>query len=309
MITGHTTQGTIGSTGVKVVPPTASARSREQARDMLGRSERRVDIPVRKAFVRNDDPEITPPLAQLVGRGGRGGAVPVKLLIALIWRSSAAPYTTTISAQQWATLLDLEGPLPNRARRISKSLELLEELRLISLERQHGMPSVVTLLNESGAGDVYDLPSTQWVRAPQKEKAKHVYLKVPSALWLKGHIQSMSSAALAMLLVILAEQGHQAPGDSRVGTDVWWSTNVFPQRYGLSSSMRARGTKELVGRRLLIVRKQLVTPPGSTSSMSSERVRNIYTLINEAVAPHSQAPQAQPKKENKQIKKAVKTAQ
>lgn len=296
MITGHTCQGSISSTGAKVVPPTASTQSLERARDMLGRSERRIDIPVRKAFVRNDDPEVTPPLAQLVGRGGRGGAVPVKLLIALIWRSSAAPYTTTISAQQWATLLDLEGPWPNRARRISKSLELLEDLQLISLERQHGMPSVVTLLNESGSGDVYDLPSTQWVRASQKEKAKHVYLKVPSDLWLKGHIQSMSSAALAMLLVVLAEQGHQAPGVGRLGTDVWWSTNVFPQRYGISSSMRARGTKELVERRLLTVRKQLVTPPGSTSSMSSERVRNIYTLINEAVAPRSRAPQPQIKR-------------
>lgn len=309
MITGQTIQGTIGSTGVKVILPSASAQSLEHAKDMLGRSDRRVDIPVRKSFVRNDDPEITPPLAELVGRGGRGGAVPVKLLLALIWRSSAAPYTTTISAQHWATLLDLDGPLSNRARRISKSLELLEELRLISLERQHGMPSVVTLLDESGSGDAYDLPSTQWVRAPQKEKAKHLYLKVPSALWLKGHIQPMSAAALAMLLVLLAEQGHQAPGNARGGTDVWWSTNVFPQRYGISSSMRARGTKELIGRRLLTVRKQLVTPPGSTSSMSSERVRNIYTLINEAVAPRPQTPSSRPKKENKRTKKTTKLTQ
>lgn len=293
MSSGQAEQGSIWSTGVQNIQSSASAQSLESAQALASRSERRVDTPVRKSFVRNDDPTTTPPLAQLVARGGRGGAVPVKLFLALLWMSSAKPYTTEVRANGWASLLDLEGPLPNRARRISKSLQLLQELNLVSLERRPGRASEVTILNESGSGEPYEIPSDAWTRAHlasnKSEEKKNVYLKVPSALWLNGRIQPMSSAALAMLLVLLGEQSAKSSNGTDVAQEVWWSTDAFPDRYGISSSMRARGTKELVERELIVVQRRFITPPGSRNSMSADRVRNVYRLINDAVLPRPKA--------------------
>ena len=110
-------------------------------------------------------------------------------------------------------------------------------------------------------------------------KSRHVYFKVPTQLWTSGHVQSMSAASLAMLLVLLAEQpkGRQP---------VWWSTELFPARYNLTSSTRSAGTRELVARRLLLVTKRLVPPMAqSQRTFARERVRNTYLLINEAY-PH-----------------------
>lgn len=89
-------------------------------------------------------------------------------------------------------------------------------------------------------------------------------------------MQSMSMPALSMLLILLAEEG----GDGR---ELWWSTETFPSRYKISPATRAKGTRELVGRRLLYVKKRLVSDtPNRVRDFGRERVRNVYQLINEA---------------------------
>lgn len=260
---------------VQTPPPDVPKWALSAAKTLASDSGRREEIPVRRLFVRNDDPEIQPPLARLVSTGGRGGAVPLKLYLALIWRCSAEPHSTDILARRWAALLGLEEPDTLGARRVTKALNLLEELRLVSLERRRGDSTVITLLHESGSGDPYSLPSTAYTRSmTDAERESNRYFKVPPALWTEGHVQSMSAPALAMLLVLLAER-------NRDGRRTWWSTDRFPSLFSLSPTVRSKGTAELVERRLITVNKELVTSAPS-ATFSRERVRHTYRLRGSA---------------------------
>src|SRR5690625_2828720 len=224
----------VGSTGLRPIEPELGHVAHSLAVDLSQSSGRREDTPIRKVFVRTDD-DSTPPLTQLVSTRGRGGDVAVKLYLALVWRCSAAPFDTDISARKWAALLDLDDPNHNGARRITAALKRLETLRLIRLEQRRGASSVVTLLDESGDGSKYELPSTAYTFAPENAKSKSRYFKVPLGLWMSGHLQEMSAAALSMLLVLLAES-------PQPGRAIWWSTDRFPTQYGIGrASCRGRG--------------------------------------------------------------------
>lgn len=293
-MSGDTGRVTVGATGVELILPDAPAGALEMAKQVAESSKRRVDIPVRKAFVKAGEDGAPPPLARLVARKGRGGAVAVKLYLALIWRCSKAPFETQISARKWATLLGLNEPNTLGARRITSALEILADENLVRLHKHRGDATLIELLEESGSGRGYTLPSTAHTLAGAKDKSQHVYFKVPQALWTAGHVQSMSSSALAMLLVTLSDQ---RPG--KVG--VWWSTSRFPAQFHLTPTTRSKGTKELVGRRLLYVSKQAVAS-AATRTFARERVRNLYLLINEAY-PHASADAATQTKTTPTVRK------
>ena len=299
IIAGQTVAGTISSTSAQVASfesffalnrPLADEDkgflepyldSMALAKEIAQSATRRVDIPIRKSFVRSRDPEVMPPLARIVSRGGRGGGLAVKLYIALIWRCSAKPYSTEIPARKWARLLALEDPNQKGARRIAKALKLLEELQLIELTPRRGEPSIIHLKDESGDGSLYELPSTAYTKGGRADRDR--YLKVSVKLWTKAYVQRMSSPALAMLLILLAEESGTAEKGAKEGTEVWWSTERFPSQYSISPAMRSRGTKELIQAGLLYVRRQSVARPGSKKDFSKERVRNIYRLQNAAL--------------------------
>jgi len=236
---------------------------------LLNSSGRRTTTPVRKAFVRKDDRELVPPLAQIVATRGRGGAVALKLYLGLLRRSSAWPYDTNLAARRWAALLDLADPNTLGARRITDAVKRLEDLKLVSVAPARGEASVITLLREDGSGRDYSLPS-----APAKDRR---YFQVPDSLW-EGRLQRMTAPGLAMLLVLLAE-----PASSRDG--MWWSVENFPQWYGLSASMRAKGTNELEAMGLLHVSKRKLDTPKGGNGDERDRVRNIYRLLNPAAFP------------------------
>jgi hypothetical protein len=249
--------------------------SLDAANLLASESGRREEIPLRRAFVRTDESDEMPPLAQLVSAGGRGGAVPLKLYLALVWRCSAEPFETDILARQWATLLGLEEPNTLGARRVTRALDVLAGLKLVALQKRRGESTIVTLLEESGSNAAYTLPSTAYTRAPSAEAAaRHRYFKIPLELWTKGHIQSMSTAGIAMLLVLLAERNVD-------GRRTWWSTERFPQLFNLSPTIRSQGTSELQARSLVHVRKESVTNSPSPT-FRRERVRNTYKLIGDA---------------------------
>lgn len=274
----------VGSTGLKEITAHPSPGSLSLVERLATSTSARLDLPLRKSFVRSDEAGREPPLARLVARGGRDGSVAVKLYLGLIWRCSAPPFTTDAGARTWAALLDLDDPNHRGARRVTEALNVLKEFNLVALTRRRGESSTITLLEESGRGREYELPGNAFVQADRDAKPEHIYFKVPTKLWTSGHLQGMSAAALAMLLITLAEA-------TTPDQEVWWSTEVFPPRYALSPTMRARGTKELVRRRLLLVTKQQVlTSPGRTNPFARERVRNIYRLINEAKPPPRTAP-------------------
>jgi hypothetical protein len=264
-------------TGVQVVPTDPLKAARKAAKELGETSGRRDEIPVRNSFVRSADPDQSPPLARLVSTRGRGGAVPVLLYLALIWRCSAAPFKTDLQARKWAVLLGLANPDTHGARRVANALDVLERERLVQLERRRGESTIITVLMESGNGSDYQLPSTATARARTKTAAeRHRYFKIPPKLWITGEIQSMSAGALAMLLILLCERNVD-------GRATWWSTERFPELFSISPSMRSKGTKELEDRGLLLVTKQRVADGADpTRVFTRERVRNLYRLTGDA---------------------------
>lgn len=289
MITGEPSVGPSVSVGGKDASGELLDVSMTLAKQLDEDSGRRKAIPIRKQFVRTDAAAVgSPPLADLVARGGRGGGLIVKLYLALVWRCSGGDFDTDISARAWARLLALDEPNTKGARRVAKAIKTLEERKLISVQPRRGEPSIITLLDESGDESPYTLPSTAYTASKLK---RDIYFKVPTKLWTVGFMQRMSSPALTMLLILLAEQSGDAnPGDLD-GKRVWWSTERFPQQYGISPAMRSRGTKDLIELELLYVERAGVGLPGNNRPFARERVRNVYRLQNEAlVFPEEKAP-------------------
>ncbi|WP_020171218.1 hypothetical protein [Gordonia polyisoprenivorans] len=234
-------------------------------------TERRQTIPLRAEFVRdvNARPNDGPPdtkLRELVRRGGSDGLL-LKLYLALIWRCSAPPFDTEISARLWSNLLALPSYEHNvGARRVSKALTTLQDLNLVKLERISGDSSRVTLLHESGDGSAYTLPFGG--RNPDA-----YYLRVPVELWTSGKMHELGTPGVAMLLALLAEQ-------PKNGGEVWWSTRRFESRIGLSVSTRTRGTKELVAAKVLFTRRG--QRPNDKKTFAPESTVTIYKLQGEA---------------------------
>lgn len=279
----HAQPGTFArptATGLRLVPPRGSASSQRAAAEIDDSSGRRRAGPVRKVFVRNDDPDQFAPVLNLY-RGGRSGLVPIKLYLAILWRCAAAPYTTSKPARAWATLLDLVDPDHKGARRVREALTKLERAQLISLTPQPGDSPLVTVLREDGSGRSYTPPATAYAKAKAGRRSKdvidsHRYFKITSELWLRGHVPALSGPALLMLLIILAERG----GD---GDPVWFSTNAFSGRYGVSSATRTKGVRELEDRGLLDVERRSLPPHQGAEVFGRRRIRHIYRLTEPAL--------------------------
>lgn len=252
------------------VSPTALAAA-DEINDRAGRR-RNKGTPVRKSFVRSDT-EQPPPMARLYQVGGRGGLVAIKLYLALLWRCSSPPYRVTQPARAWATLLGLEDPEGKGVRRVAAALKSLQAEGLIQVDFVPGTGNTITLLDESGDGSPYLLPSTEYARASAEPlRARNRYFKISPQLWMEGDIQSLKGPGLVMLLILLAERGGE-------GLPVWFSTEAFPTRYRISHKTRAAGTRELIDRGLLTIERQpLPDVPGRT--FSRRRFRNVYSLIN-----------------------------
>ena len=273
-MTGETNAGSSASARAQKGLLNPDSTSVAMAKELASSAGRRVHPPVRKSFACAADTE-SAPVAQLVGIGGRGGAVALKLYLALLWRCSAEPFDTDISARRWAALLSLPDPNGRGARRITDALRTLSDLQLVKLTPRRGESSIIQLLREDGSGHAYSLPSTAYTKASKGNKQTHIYFKVPTTLWTQGHLQMMSAPALAMLLALLAEGG----GDGR---EVWWSTELFPERYSIAPATRSKGTTELKQRGLLSVRRRLVAKSPGQGAFARQGVRNIYQLVGDA---------------------------
>jgi hypothetical protein len=237
-------------------------------------SGRRRATPVRKNFVRSDT-EDPPPLSELYRVGGRGGLVAIKFYLALLWRCSSPPFQTSKPARAWAELLGLEDPEVKGARRIAAATKALQAANLIRVSYEPGHENTITLLDESGDGREYRLPSTEYTKAPKGPRGddrrhRNTYFKISSRLWTEGSIQSLKGPGLIMLLILLAEQGGE-------GQKVWFATDIFPARYHISHKTRAIGTHELQDRVLLEVDREAL-PDSQGIVFARRRYRNVYAL-------------------------------
>lgn len=229
---------------------------------------------VRNSFVRAKDPQHPAPLAALAATKGRGAGVPLKFYLALLWLSAKPPYDTQLAASAWARVLDLPDPDNKGARRIRDAQDRLTELNLITSEVVGGSPNKILLLKEDGSGHPYSVPY-ETIRKNQGSARSDGYFKVPTELWTSGQIQNMNSAALVMLLIVLEEaRGKNAPQ--------WWSMQTFEDRFSISKDVRARGTRELKERGLLVVESMPVSRTPGASILEDKRVRNTYILTGEA---------------------------
>lgn len=265
-----------------VVPPSTaiSERCETTVNRIAGRVSRRsAGALIRNSFVRPVDPESASPapLSVLASTRGRGAGVPLKLYLGLLWLSATPPYDTNLPAAKWAEALDLEEPDTKGARRVGQAEKRLAKMKLIDVQRQPGEPNRVSLLQEDGSGKPYVVPHASYRTG--RDRDEHLYFKFPTALWTSGHVQNMSSAALAMLLVVLEESRGKT-------TPQWWSVSTFDKRFNLSKDVRARGTGELAARGLVGVNRVPVgIYPGFDTTLTAKKMRNTYTLINEAAGP------------------------
>lgn len=258
-----------------------SQESLETAAQLARASARRKSIPVRKGFVRDITDDGDPPLRRIYK--GRASEVPLKLYLALIWRSSAKPFTTDRPYSAWARLLDLDEPTGKGSRQIRNALRVLEKAELIKLEPREGKAPVVTLLNELGDGVNYEPPHSKWTAASKNKrskavKARHRYFQIPEHLWTRGYIQALNGPGLVLLLILLAEQSSESQ-------PVWFSTDQFPARYGVSATTRSKGTKELQFHNLLTIEKESVAANPKNSHWDPKAIRNSYRLTSVARPP------------------------
>jgi hypothetical protein len=253
---------------VKSPPPVA----REYAEDVANRVSNR-PMPVRNGFIERLDPTATEdaPLAVLL-RGGQGGAVRLKLLLAMLWFAVRPPHETSYPARGWAGLLGLDEYETNGARRITAAIEWLEDHTLVRVVRKPGVPSEVFLLDERGTGKPYELPYAALEakrEAGEQASRDDYYVTLPSDFFTRGWVSILSAPAVAMLLVMVLEARY-----SRRVRGLWHSPAQADSRFGLSQDTRTAGLQELelygiVDRR---------TGPVSPGVFDMKRRRNVYDL-------------------------------
>jgi hypothetical protein len=226
---------------------------------------------LRRAFVEREDVSAPTPLAQVI-RGGRGGEVRLKTYLSMLFIAGAAPYDVSYPARAWATLLDLENPETKGARRVNEAVSWLEARQFVTVANNPGRPSRVTLLNERGKGEQYELPGEVYNRLRNKKGAdvakRNRYVKIPPEFWTSGWLSVLSTPAVSMYLVLLCAQ------TSDEVSEVWFSPDQADKLYSLSADTRSRGLAELRKAGLLTVRRRAL----SNDVFDVKRFRNAYML-------------------------------
>lgn len=232
---------------------------------------------VRRIFVVSQDSGAGPPPMARMLRGGRGGSVRLKLYLSLLWFAANPPYDVTYPARAWAQLLDLPDPEGSGARRISEALAWLRKNQFVRVEQRLGLPSRVVLLDESGSDAPYAVPGAVWrtltASSPEGERQRNRYIQLPASFWTNGWLQTLDGAAVAMLMIILAEQ----PAEPSRLRGIWFSPSEATKRYALSPATRTKGVSQLSRAGLVLIDKVAV----SDDPFELRRTRNAYRIQTE----------------------------
>jgi len=190
----------------------------------------------------------------------------------LLWVAANPPHDVTYPARAWATLLGLPDPEGNGSRRINDAIAWLAEHRFIETTPRPGHPTTLTLLDESGTGEPYQVPGAvmnQLRTSPEGSWSRHRYFKLPPTFWTSGWITTLSGPAIAMLLILLLETSGLDPAP-----ETWFSPTVADRRFSLSEDTRAAGLRELAQHRLVTTHRR----PTSADTFEFRRLRNTYTV-------------------------------
>lgn len=232
--------------------------------------------PLRQLFVAAQSTE-PPPLAKLLRGGGRGGQTRLKLYISLVWVSAKPPYESWHPARAWAALLNLDDPAGKGTRRIHDAVRDLSDRKLVTVQDRGGLPSLIRLLKEDGSGEAYESPSDAMNRlkrtaATEEALQQHRYLKIPSGLWVDGHLPQLTGKGLAMLLVLLSQRSPSVPSNP-----VWIAPRVADQRFRLAHTTRTSGLRELQQAGLITTKTASVGDTGAF--IDFQRRRNVHTIL------------------------------
>jgi hypothetical protein len=148
----------------------------------------------------------------------------------------------------------------------------LEARDFVILDKLAGTRTTrIRLLSDAGDGSPYSVPGEVLHRANDEPlspeaRAKHVYFRVPNAMWTLGHIAKLDGPATAMLLIVLAEsRGSRQP--------VWFSPSHADEYYGVAAATRSKGLDTLRKLEIVVVSK---VPINGTAKYSPRR--NVYLL-------------------------------
>lgn len=246
----------------------------------LGARRRNAGAPVRTIFV-SDETKPRPTLALLMsgpesGGGGRGGQLRVKLYLSLLWICAREPYNVARPARAWAALLGLPDPEGSGVRRIQQAFRDLRDRQMIEVEERGGWPSRITVLNEEGDGSPFQPAPDAYSYWFSKKAAPHVlerhqYFRVPSTLWTAGHISHLKGPSLAMLLALLSERRGQA------SPTVWFSPERARARFGIATSTRREGLRQLQELGLVSTKTRVVSEQGAYIDWA--RRRNVHEVV------------------------------
>ncbi|GAA14948.1 hypothetical protein GOALK_120_00060 [Gordonia alkanivorans NBRC 16433] len=196
----------------------------------------------------------------------------LKTYLSMLFIAGAAPYDVSYPARAWATLLDLDKPDTKGARRVNEAVSWLESNEFVTVANNPGQPSRVTLLNERGKGEKYQLPGEVYNKLRNKEGEEvaksNRYIKIPPEFWTSGWLSALSTPAVSMYLVILCAQTRNEV------SEVWFSPDQAKKLYSLSADTRSRGLAELRDSGLVTVRRRAL----SNDVFDVQRFRNAYTL-------------------------------
>jgi hypothetical protein len=233
---------------------------------------------VRRGFVSRFgfDEDKVPPLAVIL-RGGRGGAIRLKLYLSLLWIAAGFPHSVTASAQAWAVLLGLSDPETKGARSVRSGWKWLATNGLVLTKELPGVGSEVTLLSDLGDREDYSLPGKEMSAAKREGETnrKDFYVRIPHTFWTEGWIHALSGPAIGMLLVLLDVRGGQGPEEG-----LWFSGQVAADRYALSEETRGKGLAELRAFGVIEVEVRRI----KSQTLASPRSRNVYRIRDERLA-------------------------
>lgn len=251
----------------QIEPSRPSDQALERCRAGASRTNARA-TQVRRAFVNADYGTAPAPLSLIV-RGGRAGRLRLQLMLGLLWMGGGGDkrHTVKFPARAWAELLDLPDAGGNGQRRVRDAVVWLESQRFIAVARPAGFPPVITLLREDGSGAPYVPPVT----APKdpatgKLGRQDWSFRLPSSFWSNSWVLTLSTAGLALLLIMLDLNRRDVPS-------IWISPEESRRRYGLSEDTWTRGVAELAAHGIVTVGRQPVN-----QAFGWKRVRNNYSL-------------------------------
>jgi hypothetical protein len=233
------------------------------------------ETPVRLGFIRDfDGGGHAPPIARLL-RGGRGGAVRLKLYLAFLWFAAAPPHDVTYPARAWAGLLGLDDPEGNGARRIIDAITWLGAEDFVDVQRRPGQPSEVRLLSDLGDGERYDPPHETLkildeLQISGQTRYPHQYVRLPTTFWTNAWAAVLSGPAVAMLLILLTQLSDKPAAT----TELWFSPKDAKSRFGLADDTRSKGLRELESLGLV----ESIRRPIGRDVFDFRRLRNVYVL-------------------------------